>query len=530
MTEYIPTIGLEVHAELKTATKMFCGCKNDPFEAHPNMNVCPVCLSHPGALPTINKKSLEFMIQIGLAIGGKINGNFRFDRKNYFYPDLPKGYQISQLDLPVVMGGNMDISARLGEPRSIKINRVHLEEDAGKLVHSERGPSATATAGQASSGQQATLVDFNRGGVPLMELVSEPDMHSAKEAVAFAKELQLILRYLGVSDADLEHGQMRADANISLSEIRGIDADSNAEQRGNFSVNPRLDQRKSASILGTKVEVKNLNSFRAIEEAINHEIKRQGEILDSVEKVKQETRGWDEIKKKTVSQRSKEEAFDYRYFPDPDLPPLDQSAFDVKGLELAIPELPGQKRKRFKEQFQLTDDQVNYLVEDRSEAKFFEEAVSEWEADTKVESEKSKVERVQLLFNYLNSDLKGLMKEREISFSDLKINPENFADLMDMISKNEISSRTAKDLLARMADLGIDPRDIVKQEGLGQVSGEGDLLETVRAILRDNPKAVEDYKKGKGNALQFLVGKAMAAMKGRGNPGVLQELFKKELA
>ena len=324
-------------------TKMFCGCKNDPMEAHPNANVCPVCLGHPGVLPTLNKKALESMIQIGLAVGGKINENFKFDRKNYFYPDLPKGYQISQFDLPVVVGGNMDISSRLGEKKIVKINRVHLEEDAGKLVHFDGGPST-------SSGQQATLVDFNRGGVPLMELVSEPDMHSAKEAVAFAKELQLILRYLGVSDADLEHGQMRADANISIS--------------------------KDDS-LGAKVEVKNLNSFRAIEEAINHEIQRHGEILDSGEKVKQETRGWDDMKKKTVGQRSKEEAHDYRYFPDPDLPPLDQSAFDMKGLELAIPELPNQKRKRFKEQYQLTDDQSNYMVEDRDEAKFFEESVSE---------------------------------------------------------------------------------------------------------------------------------------------------------
>ncbi len=482
---YKPTIGLEVHSELKTATKMFCGCKNDPMEAHPNTNVCPVCLGHPGALPVPNKKALEFMIQIGLAVGGRISDNFKFDRKNYFYPDLPKGYQISQFDLPVVVGGNMDISARLGEPRIIKINRVHIEEDAGKLIHSDDGSS--------------TLVDFNRGGVPLMELVSEPDMHSAKEAVAFAKELQLILRYLGASNADLEHGQMRADANISIS--------------------------KDDS-LGTKVEVKNINSFSSIEEAINHEIARQTEILDSGEKVKQETRGWDDIRKKTVGQRSKEEAHDYRYFPEPDIPPMDQSAFDMKALELAIPELPGPKRKRFIEQFRITQDQADYLVEDRDEAKFFEEAVSEWEADmNRLADEK----QIALLFNYLNSDLKGLMKVKELDFSDLKIDPENFADLMDMISKNEISSRTGKDLLVRMADLGIDPREIVKQEGLGQVSGEDDLLEIVRKVLRDNPKAVEDYKKGKGNSLQFMVGKAMAGLKGRGNPGVLQELFKKEL-
>ena len=482
---YKPTIGLEVHSELKTATKMFCGCKNDPMEAHPNTNVCPVCLGHPGALPVPNKKALEFMIQIGLAVGGRISDNFKFDRKNYFYPDLPKGYQISQFDLPVVVGGNMDISARLGEPRIIKINRVHIEEDAGKLIHSDDGSS--------------TLVDFNRGGVPLMELVSEPDMHSAKEAVAFAKELQLILRYLGASNADLEHGQMRADANISIS--------------------------KDDS-LGTKVEVKNINSFSSIEEAINHEIARQTEILDSGEKVKQETRGWDDIRKKTVGQRSKEEAHDYRYFPEPDIPPMDQSAFDMKALELAIPELPGPKRKRFIEQFRITQDQADYLVEDRDEAKFFEEAVSEWEADMNRSADEK---QIALLFNYLNSDLKGLMKVKELDFSDLKIDPENFADLMDMISKNEISSRTGKDLLVRMADLGIDPREIVKQEGLGQVSGEDDLLEIVRKVLRDNPKAVEDYKKGKGNSLQFMVGKAMAGLKGRGNPGVLQELFKKEL-
>ncbi len=494
---YKPTIGLEIHAELKTATKMFCGCKNDPSEGHPNTNVCPVCLGHPGVLPNPNRKALESMIQIGLAVGGRINENFKFDRKNYFYPDLPKGYQISQFDLPVVVGGMMDISSRIGEPRTVKINRVHLEEDAGKLVHSEDGNRALSE--QSSYDGKSTLVDFNRGGVPLMELVSEPDMHSAKEAVAFAKELQLILRYLGVSDADLEHGQMRADANISVS--------------------------KDDS-LGTKVEVKNLNSFRAIEEAINHEIRRQSELIDSGEKVRQETRGWDDAKKRTVSQRSKEEAHDYRYFPEPDIPPMDQSAFDMKALELAIPELPGQKRKRFQDQYSLNDDQANSLAEDREAAKYFEEAVSEWEADLHKPADS---QQIALLFNYLNSDLKGLMKEKELIFSDLKIDPENFADLMDMISKNEISSRTGKDLLARMADLGIDPREIVKQEGLGQVSGEGDLLEVVRAVLSDNPKAVEDYKKGKGNALQFMVGKAMAGLKGRGNPGVLQELFKKEL-
>lgn len=484
--KYRTTIGLEVHAELKTATKMFCDCPNDPDENHPNANTCPICLGHPGALPTINKKAMECMMKIGLSIGGEINKNFKFDRKNYFYPDLPKGYQISQFDLPVVQGGTLDIVARLGSPKSVKINRVHLEEDAGKLAHSDDGKSS--------------LVDFNRGGVPLMELVSEPDMHSAKEAVAFAKELQLILRYIGISEADLDRGQMRADSNISIS------ADDS---------------------LGTKVEIKNLNSFRSIEDAINYEIQRQSELLDAGEKVKQETRGWDDIKRKTVSQRSKEEAHDYRYFPEPDLPPMDQSAFDMQALKMEIPELPNAKRKRFMEQLQLSEEQANILAEDRTESEYFEEAISEWEADLQKPLDAAKI---ALLFNYLNTDLKGLMGENnESNFSNLKITPEDFSDLMDMISKNEISSRTGKDLLLRMFESGADPKELVKAEGLGQVSGEGDLLETVQKVIKENPKAVEDYKKGKGNALQFMVGKAMAALKGRGNPGVIQDLLKKEL-
>ena len=498
MSKYFPTVGLEIHAELKTATKMFCDCPNDPLEQHPNTNVCPICLGHPGTLPTINKKAVESMIKIGFAVDGEINSNFKFDRKNYFYPDLPKGYQISQYDLPIVKGGEIDISLRLGESKIVKLNRVHLEEDAGKLLHSADGKS--------------TLVDFNRGGLPLMELVSEPDMHNSKEAVAFAKELQLILRYLGVSDVDLERGQMRFDANVSIANRQ-----------------PTSDNQQ----LGTKVEVKNLNSFMALEQAINHEIERQAELLDSGKEVKQETRGWDDIKKKTISQRSKEEAHDYRYFPEPDLPPLDKSGFSLEALKLEVPELPNQKRKRFKNQFQLNDEQINILVEDREEAGYFEEAVSELEAD---EQDQIDAGKTQLLFNYLNSDLKGLIRDRELDLSSEagqswagKITPENFADLIEMISKKEISSRTAKDLLVKMLDSGVDPKTLVENEGLSQVSGEAELLETVKRVLNENPKAAEDYKKGKMNALQFLVGKAMAALKGRGNPEMLMSLFMREL-
>ncbi len=483
--KYAPTIGLEVHAELKTKTKMFCGCPNDPDEKHPNTNVCPVCLGHPGALPTPNKQALAHMITIGFALGGKINDVFAFDRKNYFYPDLPKGYQITQFEHPVVLGGTIDVEARLGSPKAVKIHHVHLEEDAGKLVHAADGKSS--------------LVDYNRGGVPLMELVSDPDMHSAKEAVAFAKELQLTLRYLGVSDADLDRGQMRADANISIS---------------------------ATDALGTKVEIKNLNSFRAIEDAINHEIQRQTELLEAGERIKQETRGWDDIKQKTVSQRSKEEAQDYRYFPEPDIPPQDPSAFDAAALERAVPELPNAKRKRFKEQLGLSAEQANILVEDRAESEYFEEAISEWEEDLQHQLDAA---QVALLFNYLNTDLKGLMANAGISFAELKVTQENFADLMDLLSKKEINSRTAKDLLARMFESGADPRNLVKEEGLGQVSGEGELLAVIKKVIAENPKAVEDYKKGKMNALQFMVGKSMAALKGRGNPAVLKDLLQKEL-
>ena len=487
--KYLPTIGLEIHAELKTVTKMFCDCPNDPEEQHPNVNVCPICLGHPGTLPTINKTAIEAMIKIGYAVSGAINPQFKFDRKNYFYPDLPKGYQISQYDAPIVVGGRIDISARIGEPKTVKLNRVHLEEDAGKLAHAKD-----------EQGKEASLVDFNRGGLPLMELVSEPDVKNAKEAVAFAKELQLILRYLGVADADLEHGQMRFDANVSIS---------------------------SSIELGTKVEIKNLNSFAALESAIHYEIDRQAALLDTGKAVAQETRGWDDVKKITVSQRSKEAAHDYRYFPEPDLPVLAASDFPLADLKLAVPELPDAKRRRFKELFGLTAEQINVLVENKDEAEYFESAVSELEAD---EGEVVNTEKITLLFNYLNSDLKGIMKDRELDFSNLKLTPENFADLIAMAVKKEISTRTAKDLLVKMLEKGTDPRSIVQEEGLGQVSGEGELLAVVKTVIMENPKAIEDYKKGKIEALQFLVGKTMAALRSRGNPEVIKSLLEKDLS
>lgn len=483
--EYKPTIGLEIHVELKTATKMFCDCLNDPNEKHPNVNVCPVCLGHPGVLPTINKKAVKSIIKIGLAIKGEINKVFRFDRKNYFYPDLPKGYQISQFEQPIIKGGEIDISSRAGKPIIIKITRIHLEEDAGKLVHSDDNKSS--------------LVDFNRGGIPLMELVTEPVIHDAKDAVFFAKELQLILRYLEVSDADMEKGQMRVDANVSVSKD---------------------------DALGVKVEIKNLNSFKAVEQALNYEIKRQQEVLEEGGEIKQETRGWNDAKQKTESQRLKEESHDYRYFPEPDLPPLLAEDFDLSALRLDIPELPNEKRERFKKQYELNTNQIDFLIEDKEAADFFEKAVSELEAD---EQKLISKDKIKLIINYLATDLTGLMKEMKIHFKELLISPENFADLIEMIDKNEVSSRVAKDLLCKMAVSGSDPRQIVKEEKLHQVSGEEELITIVNKIIEENSDAVSDYKKGKITALQFLVGKAMAALKGKGNPQVLQKLFKDNL-
>ncbi len=489
MNKYTPTIGLEIHVELKTQTKMFCDSLNDSEEKHPNVNVCPICVGHPGTLPTINKKAVESVLKIGMALSGDIPQFSKFDRKNYFYPDLPKGYQISQYDLPLIFGGVLN---------GVRLRRIHLEEDTGRLIHAEDGNSSTLRrdSGQASSEHRSSYVDFNRAGVPLMELVTEPDITNAEQAVDFARELRLILRYLGISDADMEKGQMRIEANISIS---------------------------SSKAMGTKVEVKNINSFKAVHDAIEYEITRQGELLESGGKVVQETRGWDDVNKKTVSQRLKEEAHDYRYFPEPDLPPLDMSSFDLKKIKLEIPELPQAKKQRFVKEYGLSPDQVEFLIENRPSARFFEESVSELAAD----DDKNLGAKVKLLANYLTSDLRGLMVENEISIEEMKIDPENFADLVELIHTGKINSRVAKDVLLKMFETGLDPSVIIEEGGLSQISDEGKLKEVAGRVIAANPAAIADYKKGKSNALQFLVGKAMAELKGSGNPRVLQEVFKK---
>ncbi|MEK7193366.1 MAG: Asp-tRNA(Asn)/Glu-tRNA(Gln) amidotransferase subunit GatB [Patescibacteria group bacterium] len=487
MSKYVPTIGLEIHAELKTKTKMFCDSLNDPDEKRPNVNVCPVCLGHPGTLPVINKQAVEATIKVGLALGGKIAAVTKFDRKNYFYPDLPKGYQISQFDEPIVAGGTMALR-KAGT--TIKVTRVHLEEDAGRLQHSETG----------------TLVDYNRAGLPLMELVTDPDFKTSDEAVEFAKNLQLILRYLGASDADMDRGQMRVEANVSLGKWF----------KGNWK-------------WGTKVEVKNINSFRAVHDAIEYELKRQEGVLKRGEKVKQETRGWDDVKKITVSQRSKEEAHDYRYFPEPDLPPFETKSFDLWHLKNKMPELPAAKFVRLGKEYALSEEQAALLVEDKKLSDFFEAAASELAArDEKNTSRIDKKPR-DLLFNYLTSDLLGLVNETGTPFSAVKVTPEHLAHLVDLIADGKIMSRQAKDILRKMFDDGSDPEEILENEGLHTVSDSSELETTVREIIADNPAAVADYKKGKEASVQFLIGKAMAKLKGRGSPEVLKELFLKHL-
>jgi len=458
-------MGLEIHVELKTRTKMFCDSLNDPDETRPNVNVCPVCLAHPGTLPVPNKTAIEHVIKVGLALGGKINERTKFDRKNYFYPDIPKAYQISQYDRPLVAGGEL---------KGIRLTRIHLEEDTGTLIH-ESG---------------ASLVDFNRAGVPLMELVTEPDFRSVESVVEFAKELQLMLRYLGVSDANMEKGQMRIEANISLN-------------------------------MGTKIEIKNINSFKAVHDAISYELKRQEEALEKGEKLTQETRGWDEAKQKTFSQRSKEDAHDYRYFPEPDMPPFETNVFDLAAMRGVLPELPAAKRERFKNEYALNDVQAEALIVDPAAAGYFEAAVSEFK-------EHFPDENPLLVYNYLTSDLRGLMNQGSVSFREVKVTPEHLAHLAGFIHAKKITSRQAKDMLLKMFDTGEDPETLMKAGDMS-ILDAAEVERAVNTVIGENAAAVADYKNGKTASMQFLIGKTMKLLNGRAQPDMLRAMFEKNL-
>ncbi len=474
--KYQPTIGLEIHAQLKTNAKMFCGCLNNPEEKRPNFNVCPVCMGHPGTLPVINKKAVENVIKTGLALNCKISEKSWFERKNYFYPDLPKGYQISQKEAPLCKNGKLKINSH-----DIKINNIHLEEDTGKLIHSED--------------DDRSLVDFNRAGIPLMELATEPDIHSAAEAREFCEELRLILRYLGISDADMEKGEMRCEANISLGKKEGK--------------------------LGTKVEIKNLNSFKAVEKAIDYEIKRQAELLESGEKIIHETRGWNDNKQKTFSQRTKEFAEDYRYFSEPDLPPLKISKKDIEKIKAEIPELPANRKIRFEKEYKIPKDDIEIFTNYKALGNYFEKVISELgEWNYKL---------IKLTANYLITELKKYLANLE-DIENIKITPENFAEFINIIDASKISSSAAQAVLKEMFETGADPSNIIEEKDLSQVSDESELEKIIKKVIKDNPGPIKDYQGGKAEALQFLVGQVMRRSKGKANPQITTKLLKKSLA
>jgi len=468
--QYYTTIGLEIHAELKTNSKMFCGCINNPDEKSPNVNICPVCMAHPGTLPVMNKKAVESVIKVGLALGANIADFTEFDRKNYFYPDIPKAYQISQYKFPIVSGGALN---------GVDITRVHLEEDTATSKH-DRG--------------DYSLVDFNRAGVPLMELVTEPVIHSAKQAGDFGRELQILLRYLGVSEANMEKGQMRVELNISISE--------------------------DPKVFGTKVEVKNINSFKAMERAAEYETKRMTELLEAGRgsEIVQETRGWDENKQSTFSQRSKENANDYRYFPDPDLPKLFLSKiFDIEKLRSELPELPEARRNRYRNDYGIKDEDIESYITDEEIGSWFEEVANNLKDKNKIKTAS----------NYITSDYLGLKKTNESIKLPLV---QNFSELIEMLSENKISSRGAKDILAMIVVEDNSPMKIAEEKGLIQKNDEGELKEIVQKVIDANPSVVETYKGGKENALMSLVGQIMKETKGSANPNLVQKLLKELLA
>ncbi len=473
MKDYKVTVGLEIHAELNTKTKMFCNSKNDPDEKRPNVNVCPVCMGHPGTLPVINKEAVKHVLKVGIALNGELADFTEFDRKNYFYPDIPKGYQLSQYKYPLVKGGELN---------GVKITRVHLEEDTGKNTHQAGAES---------------LVDYNRAGVPLMELVTEPVIHSAEQAVDFAKELQLVLRYLGVGEANMEKGEMRVEANISISD----------------------DPNK----FGTKVEVKNLNSFRAVERAINYEVERHTKLLEKGEKIVQETRGWNESSDSTYSQRKKEDSHDYRYFPDPDLPKLRLSEipeFSKENLKKEIKELPWEKRERYKKEFELKENDVDIYIQSPEWGHYFEALIADFGGDKKL---------IKLASNYISSDLLGMVKKEPEFWEKKPIDDKSFAELIKMVGENKINSRATKDILAILYKEGGEPAKIAEKNGLLQKNDEGELKAVIQKIIADNAKVVAEYKAGKEASLQFLIGQGMKATKGAANPELLKNLFKAEI-
>lgn len=480
MSQYEAVIGLEVHVELKTKTKIFCSCPNE-FGAEPNTNVCPICLGLPGTLPVLNKKVLEYAVKAGLALNCEIAEFCKFDRKNYFYPDLPKAYQISQFDLPICYKGHIDIEVD-GQKKRIGVTRIHMEEDAGKLVH--QGDSITDA--------QTSLVDYNRGGVPLIEIVSEPDMRSAEEARAYLEKLKSFIEYTGVSDVKMEEGSLRCDANVSIRPV-------------------------GAKEFGTKTEIKNLNSFRAVQRSIEYEIERQQEVLEEGGRIIQETRTWDEAKEMTLSMRTKEEADDYRYFPEPDIPPLVISREWVEEVRKNLPELPDAKKERLINEHGLPEYDAEVITNSRALAEFYDETVKVFN-DPKTVS------------NWIMGEFSKQLNAENIEVKDAKVTPNCLAKLLSLIEKGTISGKIAKKVFAEMFATGKDPEAIVKEKGMVQISDEGQLKEIVDEVIAKNPQSIEDFKAGKDKALGFLIGQVMKATRGKANPGIVNKLIKEEIS
>ncbi|MCH7541430.1 Asp-tRNA(Asn)/Glu-tRNA(Gln) amidotransferase subunit GatB [Patescibacteria group bacterium] len=483
MNQYEATIGLEIHVQLRTQSKMFCRSTADYFGAQPNTHTCPVCLGLPGALPIINKEAINKAVTFALGLNCTINRQSKFDRKSYFYPDLPKGYQISQFDLPIGKNGWVEV----GEKR-IRINRVHQEEDTGKLIHTN------------IDGRQVSLIDFNRSGIALMEVVSEPDIDSPAQAKSYAKKVHQIARYLEVADVNMEKAGMRFDANISV-------------------------KKKAQKELGEKVEIKNINSFRFLEKALAHEIERQIKSLESGEKIIQETRGWLESKAITVSQRTKESSPDYRYFPEPDLPPLLFVDKQITKLKSELPEMPAEKMKRFESDFEMDRKTAQVLTEDKYLAQWYEDAMRLY-----IKGKKNKSEKAKALANWISGALTKSMRESSLDIRSLKVEPASLVELLIFLDNGEINIVTAKQIFARMFETGVMPAKIIRDEGLTQVSGREELKEQITIVLKENEKAQQDFRSGKEASLRFLVGQVMRRTKGRANPKVVSDLLKKELS
>lgn len=479
LATYEAVIGLEVHAQLKTATKAFCSCST-VFGASPNTNVCPVCLGHPGALPVLNKKVVEYTLRMGVATNSTIRGYSTFARKNYFYPDLPKGYQISQFEDPICYGGSLEIEIG-GGTKTIGITRIHIEEDAGKSIHDL---------------DIDTLVDLNRSGVPLIEIVSEPDIRSAAEAYLYLMSIRQIVMYLGICDGNMEEGSLRCDANISV-------------------------RKRGAKKFGTKVEVKNMNSFRNVEKAIDFEIRRQITALERGETIYQETRMWDAPSLETKAMRSKEKSHDYRYFPEPDLVGVHVGIDWTNSVIEAMPELPLARKRRFMAQYGLPAYDAGILVEEQSLAEYFEQCCAALPTQSN--------DRYKLVSNWIMTEILRILSEQKITAAEFSLNPARVAELVELFASDAINSKVAKEIFPEMLATGASPALLVQQKGLTQVSDTGWIAEIIDGVLGSNPDTIEKYKSGKNNVVGFLVGQAMKNTQGKANPKLVNEILMQKL-